>query len=62
VAAGIVGAWSIIVSAVAYDLIVRQPKFVAPAYYPGPAMGPPPAAPQAPPQPPPGPPAPPRGP
>jgi hypothetical protein len=62
VAAGIVGAWSIIVSAVAYDLIVRQPKFVAPAYYPGPAMGPPPAAPQAPPQPPPGPPAPTRGP
>lgn len=60
---GIVGAWSSIVAAVAYDLIVRHPTFVpqaAPPYYPGPAMGPPPAAPQAPPQPPP--PAPPRGP
>jgi membrane-anchored glycerophosphoryl diester phosphodiesterase (GDPDase) len=57
-AMGIVGAWSIIISAVAYDLIVRQPTFIpppAPPYYPGPAMGPPP-------QPPPAPPAPPRGP
>jgi len=57
-ATGIVGAWSIIISAVAYDLIVRQPTFLhptAPPYYPGSAMGPPP-------QPPPAPPAPPRGP
>jgi membrane-anchored glycerophosphoryl diester phosphodiesterase (GDPDase) len=62
VATGIVGAWSIIVSAVAYDLIVRQPTFAppfAPPYYPGPTMAPPPTAPPAPSQ---RPPAPPRGP
>jgi hypothetical protein len=64
-ATGIVGAWSIIISAVAYELIVRERTFVpptAPPYYPGPAMGPPPTPPQPPPQPPPAPPAPPRGP
>jgi membrane-anchored glycerophosphoryl diester phosphodiesterase (GDPDase) len=55
-AMGIVGAWSIIISAVAYDLIVREPTFLPPTgppYYPGPAMGPlpqPPAAPPAPPR------------
>ena len=62
IANAIVGAWFVILAAVAYDLIVRQPRFAAPSYYPGPAMGWPPGSAQAPPQPPPAPPAPPRGP
>jgi MFS family permease len=55
IGSGITGAWSVITAVVAYDLIVRQPRFVAPAYYPGPAMGPPPQPPAAPPAPPRGP-------
>jgi hypothetical protein len=62
IANAIVGAWLVILAAVAYDLIVRQPRFAAPTYYPGPAMGWPSGSAQAPPQPPPAPPAPPRGP
>ena len=63
IATGIVGAWSVITAAVAYDLIVRERRLVPPAappYYPGPAMGYPPGVAQGPPSPPP--PAPPRGP
>lgn len=49
---GLVGSWFVIMPAVAYDLIMRQPTYTAPPYYPGPAMGPP--AGFAPPGPPPG--------
>jgi hypothetical protein len=65
IAAGIVGSWTIILEAVAYELISREATFVRPyppPYYPGPTMAPPPGTAQAPPQPPPAPPAPPRGP
>lgn len=63
ISSAITGAWSIIVAAVAYDLIVRERMLVPPAappYYAGPATGTPPGTAQGPPSPPP--PAPPRGP
>src|SRR5207302_9183779 len=31
---GLVGAWSVILASVAYDLLVRQPSYGPPAYYP----------------------------
>jgi hypothetical protein len=58
---GITGSWFVILFAVAYDIILRQPMFVAPPYYAGPTTAPPasapstPAPPLAPPGPPPGP-------
>ena len=51
-ASGIVGAWSVILASVAYDLLVRQPSFGPPPYYPGVGMAPPAGAAQAPPPPP----------
>lgn len=51
IAAGLVGAWLIILPAVAYDLILRQPTWSAPSYYPPPTFAPPVGAAQA--QPPP---------
>ena len=41
VASGIVGAWFLILAAVAYDLLVRQPSVAAPTYYPAPPIAPP---------------------
>src|SRR5205809_230326 len=41
VASGIVGAWLLILAAVAYDLLVRQPSVAAPTYYPAPPIAPP---------------------
>ena len=49
---GIVGAWSVILAAVAYDLLVRQTSFGPPVYYPGMSPAPPVGAAQAPPPPP----------
>ncbi len=46
-ASAIVGPWLVILAAVAYDLIVRYPRFPAgavPPYVPGPTMAPPPGA------------------
>ncbi|TLZ68560.1 MAG: hypothetical protein E6K12_00865 [Methanobacteriota archaeon] len=51
-ASGIVGAWSVILASVAYDLLVRQPSFGPPLYYPGVAMAPPAGAAQTSPPPP----------
>ena len=55
---GLVGAWSVILASVAYDLLVRQPSYGPPAYFPGVTLPPPagaaqtPQAPLAPPPPP----------
>jgi len=51
-ASGIVGAWFVILASVAYDLLVRQPSFGPPPYYPGVTMAPPAGAAQTPPPPP----------
>jgi len=51
-ASALVGAWSVILSSVAYDLLVRQPSFGPPPYYPGAMIAPPAGAAQGP-QPPP---------
>jgi len=55
-ASGIVGAWFVILASVAYDLLVRQPSYGLPPYYPSVTLPPPTGAaqtPQAPPAPPP---------
>ena len=57
---GLVGAWSVILAAVAYDLLVRQPSYGLPPYYPSVTLPPPTGAAQTPqqqpaPPPPPGP-------
>ncbi len=41
VASALVGAWFLILAAVAYDLLVRQPSAAAPTYYPAPPIAPP---------------------
>ena len=41
VASALVGAWFLILAAVAYDLLVRQPSVAAPTYYPAPPIAPP---------------------
>jgi len=48
IASGLVGSWFVILAAVAYDLLVRQPTFGAPPYFPGPTMSPPAGAAQMP--------------
>ncbi|MGI0148026.1 MAG: DUF7544 domain-containing protein, partial [Thermoplasmata archaeon] len=48
---GLVGSWLVIVAAVAYDLIVRQPTYTAPPYFPGSPIAPPRGAASAPPPP-----------
>jgi hypothetical protein len=48
---GLVGSWLVIMAAVAYDLIVRQPTYGPPPYFPGPTIAPPVGAAQAPPSP-----------
>src|SRR5207244_5916627 len=48
---GLVGAWSVILASVAYDLLVRQPSYAPPAYYSGVALPPPAGAAQQPPAP-----------
>jgi len=48
---GLVGSWLVIMAAVAYDLIVRQPTYGPPPYFPGPTIAPPMGAAQAPPPP-----------
>lgn len=48
---GLVGSWLVIMAAVAYDLIVRQPTYGPPQYFPGPMIAPPMGAAQAPPPP-----------
>jgi len=53
---GLVGAWSVILASVAYDLLVRQPSYGLPPYYPSVTLPPPTGAaqtPQRPPAPPP---------
>jgi len=55
-ATGLVGAWSVILASVAYDLLVRQPSYGLPPYYPSVTLPPPTGAaqpPQRPPAPPP---------
>jgi hypothetical protein len=55
-ASGIVGAWSVILASVAYDLLARQPSYGLPPYYPSVTLPPPTGAaqpPQRPPAPPP---------
>lgn len=48
---GLVGSWLVIMAAVAYDLIVRQPTYGPPPYFPGPIIAPPMGVGQAPPPP-----------
>ena len=50
---GLAGSWSVILAAVAYDLLVRQPTFGAPTNFQGPTIGPPVGVAQAPRPPPP---------
>jgi hypothetical protein len=50
---GLAGSWSVILAAVAYDLLVRQPTFGGPPYFQGPTIGPPVGVAQAPRPPPP---------
>ncbi|TLZ85747.1 MAG: hypothetical protein E6K05_00740 [Methanobacteriota archaeon] len=45
---GLVGAWSVILASVAYDLLVRQPSYGPPPYYPGVTLPPPAGAVQTP--------------
>ena len=52
IASGIVGGLFVILASIAYDLLVRQPSFGPPTYYPGVTMAPPAGAAQAPPPPP----------
>ena len=55
-ASGIVGGWFVILASIAYDLLVRQPSYGLPPYYPSATLPPPTGAaqtPQRPPAPPP---------